>query len=127
MGRQFWIGIGLLAALLAITVGVSLVMSAIHQPAQAQLEQAAELALDGDMPRAAELAQQAKLRWERFRKVISAVADHSPMDEIDRLFAEAEVYAAVAEEEHFASCCAQLSTLVEGMAAAHSAAWWNLL
>ncbi len=127
MGRQFWVGITLLAVLLALTGGLSLAMDAIHQPAQVQLEQAAELALDGDLSRAAELALQARMRWERFRKMISAVADHSPMDEIDRLFAEAEVFAAVAEEEHFAACCAQLSVLVGGMADAHSAAWWNLL
>ena len=127
MGREFWVGIALLAVLLLLTGGMSFAMNTIHQPAQEQLIQAAELALAGDLPQAAELARQAGTRWERFRKMISAVADHSPMDEIDRLFAEAEVMAAAEEIDQFAACCGQLRVLVEGMADAHSAAWWNLL
>ena len=127
MGKHFWAGILLLAVLLAMTGGVSLAMSAVHAPAQTQLTRATELALAGDLPQATALARQAQQRWERFRQAICAVADHDPMDEIDQLFAEMEVFSAAADGEHFAACCAKLRVLVKAMADAHSAAWWNLL
>lgn len=127
MGKQFWVGVFLLLLLLGLTLGVAWGMEAIQEPAQKQLEQASVLALSGDMPQAAELAMQAKQRWERFWQVSAAVADHSPMDEIDKVFAEMEVYAKAGDEEHFAACCAQLSQLVGSMSDAHAHTWWNFL
>ena len=53
-------------------------------------------------------------------------ADHTPMEEIDALFAQVEVYAAAREETDFAAGCAALSRKVEAMGLAHGASWWNL-
>ena len=52
---------------------------------------------------------------------------HTPMEEIDALFAQVEVYAAAREEAEFAAGCAELSRRMEAMANAHGAQWWNVL
>lgn len=127
MGRRFWLGIGILVLFLVMGVVISLGMDAIHEPAEQALEQAAEKALDGQMEEAVVLARQAHARWDANWALTASVADHSPMDAVDELFAEMEVYAQAQEDKHFAACCAQLSRLVESMAAAHRFNWWNLL
>lgn len=127
MGKRFWLGIGILVLFLGTGLGISLGMDTIHGPAEQALEQAAEKALAGQMEEAVALARQAHARWEDNWALTASVADHSPMDEVDALFAEMEVYAQAQEDKHFAACCAQLSKLVESMAAAHRFSWWNLL
>ena len=127
MGKRFWLGIGILVLFLVMGVVISLGMDAIHGPAEQQLAQAAEKALNGQMEEAVRLARQAHARWEENWALTASVADHSPMDTVDALFAEMEVYAQAQEDKHFASCCAQLCKLVESMAAAHRFSLWNLL
>jgi len=127
MGKPFWAGLLLLGLLIVMALGGSAAMNRIHDPVRQALEQAAAAALDGDMLRGAELEQQAKAQWERSRKLVCAMADHSPMDEIDRLFAQAEVYALAQKQEELADACAQLARLMQSMTDAHSPTWWNLL
>ncbi len=127
MGKHFWLGIGILVLFFVLGLGTTWAMDAMHIPAEQELAQAARLALDGNMAEAEALAQQAKLRWEKWWDITASVADHSPMDEVDQLFAEMEVYAVAREEQHFAACCAQLSRLVSSMADAHRPAWWNFM
>lgn len=127
MGKIFWSGVLILTLLLGLTLGISWAMNAIHSPMQQSLEQAADAALAGDLSRARQLGQQANSRWERFRKAIATVADHSPMDEIDKLFSQMQAYAEAEEDTEFAACCVQLARLVKGMADAHILTWWNLL
>ncbi len=127
MGRRFWLGIGLLLVLLLAGLFIAHGMQALHTPEVQLLQQAEALALSGDFDRAVELALQAQSHWERYRHLTAAVADHTPMDEVERLFAEMEVYARVGEKPHFAACCNQLQIMCQAMAEAHSYAWWNLL
>lgn len=127
MGKRFWLGIGILVLFLGMGIGISLGMDAIHAPAERALEQAAEKALNGQMEEAVALAREAHDWWDDSWKLTASVADHSPMDEVDVLFEEMEVYAQAREDKHFAACCAQLGKLVESMAAAHRFNWWNLL
>lgn len=127
MEKQFWAGATLLILLLILALGVSWGMYALHLPAQTQLEQAVRAALTEDMPQALSLVRQAKQRWEYSWKISAATADHSPMDEIDKTFAELEVFADAGDAEHFAACCAQLSALIRSMYEAHAPTWWNFL
>lgn len=127
MGKRFYLGICLLIVLLLLGLGTAFGMSAIHTPEVALLKQAEELALEGDFAQAAQLASQAKSRWMHYRQLTAAVADHTPMDEAERLFAEMEIYARAQEEAHFAACCSQLQIMCKAVANAHSPAWWNLM
>ena len=126
MGKFFWSGTLILTLLLGLTLSISWAMDSIHTPMEQALEQAADAALTGDVDQARQLGTQAKQRWDRFRKAVAVVADHSPMDEIDQLFAQMQAYAQAEEETELASCCAQLARLVQSMADAHILTWWNL-
>ena len=127
MGRRFWIGVGTLCVFLAAGLGITWGMEKIHEPAAQTLSRAAQTAMDGDMEQASALARQAHDRWEHYWNLTASVADHSPMDDIDSLFAEMEIYAQAGEQNHFAACCAQLSKLLGSMSDAHAFSWWNML
>lgn len=123
---RFWLGAGLLAAFLALCLGVGVAMEQTHEPISAHLEQAAGACLDGDPQAGYALARQAHDRWRSGWNWVAAVSDHAPMDEIDSLFAQMETYAQAGLTGEFAACCNRLSQLVQAVAEAHSLHWWNL-
>lgn len=122
-----WFGAGILVVFLVLGVVTGIVMNDAHAPTEKLLEQAAEKTLSGDFENAVPLAMAAKSRWERQRNGTAAVADHSPMEDVDTLFAEMEVYARTEEKPHFAACCSELARRVQAMADAHAFSWWNVL
>lgn len=122
-----WLGVGLLALFLALGIVTMGLMDNAHLPTGDLLEQAAELALRGDMEQGVALGQEAKNRWERQWQATAVVADHSPMDDVDALFAEMEIYAKAGEAPHFAACCKELVKRVQAVAEAHRFSWWNIL
>ena len=127
MERRFLFGITILLLVLVFAIGVALGMKAIHAPTEAALTQAARLALDGDMEQAIPLAQKAYHRWQKYRRITAAFADHNPMDDTERLFREMLVYADAGEEPHFAACCTQLSAMLKAIYEAHSFSLKNIL
>lgn len=122
-----WLGVGILALFLALGFVTAEAMDNAHMPTQALLQQAAEKALNGDFAEATELGAQAKSRWDRHWNGTATVGDHSPMDEVDALFAEMEVYAQAEEKPHFAAVCKELSQRIQAFADAHRFRWWNIL
>lgn len=122
-----WFGVGLLTLFLILGIVTGSVMNDAHSPTGKMLMQAAEKTLNGDFQNAVPLAMAAKSRWERQRKGTATVADHSPMEDVDMLFAEMEVYARTGEKPHFAACCSELARRVQAMADAHAFSWWNVL
>mgnify|MGYP002551315613 FL=1 len=124
--KRSWIGFVLLLVLLAGGIAATWGMAKCHEPIARDLENAAKMALQGDMAQGEALMLQAREAWGRSRRLGACFADHTPMEEIDALFAEVEVYAAAREETDFAAGCAALSRKVEAMGQAHGASWWNL-
>lgn len=127
MERRFILGLTLLILVLALTIGAAIGMKAIHQPGEAALTSAAQLALDGDMEQAIPLARQAYSRWQKYRNITAAFADHNPMDDTERLFREMLVYAKTGEDPHFAACCEQLSAMLRAMYETHGFSLKNIL
>lgn len=125
--KRFWIGVGLLGVLLVAGIWVMVATNRIQMPISDLLAEAAEECLEGDFTEGIQLARQAQLQWRQHWQAIAAGANHQPMDEIDGLFAQMEVYARERQTMAFASCCARLSELVEAMGESHSLKWWNLL
>ena len=125
--NRFWFGAALLVLLLGIGIGSSLALDALHAPISRDLTAASQEALEERWDVAADLAIRAKDRWERQRHGIAAVSSHSPMEQIDCLFAELELYLQEKEAFPFAVCCASLSAWVQALAEAHAMSWWNLL
>lgn len=122
-----WLGAGILAALLILGVVTSAAIGDAHKPTGQMLEQAAEKTLGGDFDTGVALGMAAKARWERSWKATASVADHAPMDDVDALFGEMEVYARAGEEPHFAACCKELAQRLRAVADAHQWSWWNIL
>ncbi len=125
--KRLWLGIGILAAILALCCTVTLSMECIHTPIAEDLSRAAEAAQKEDWDKANALAAAAKARWEQYWHFTAMVADHTPMDELDGLFAELEVYGREQEMPHFAATCAHLCRLSQAMADSHTPSWWNLI
>lgn len=124
---RLWLGIGLMAVLLAAGIWVGNYMNTTGNDISAILDSAAETALSRDLQTATELAENAKDKWDTVWHRIAAMADHTPMDEIDSLFAQLENYAAAGLTGEFAAHCSRIAQLISAVAEAHSFNWWNLL
>ncbi len=127
MERRLVLGILLLALGLSLAIGTGLAMEAIHAPAEAALRDAAERSLAGDMETAVPLARKAYSRWEKYRNVTAVFADHTPMDDTQKLFQEMLVYARTEETPHFAAACMELSTMLKAMYETHAFSLKNIL
>ena len=126
MGRG-WLGAGILAVFLVLGLVIAAAGSNAHMPTGALLEQAAENTVAGDFEGGVAMGLEAKERWDRQWNGTAAIADHSPMDEVDALFAEMEIYAKTGEQPHFAACCKELAQRIQAVADAHRFSWWNIL
>ncbi len=125
--KRFWIGITVLAVLLAVGLGITLFISDSHEPISLSLAQAAQKAEAADWAQAAALAKQAMAAWMQCRDFTAAFADHTVLEEIDAIFAEIDVYAAMEDRISFAAACAHLSELTKAVAESHLPKWQNLL
>ena len=122
-----WLGAGILALFLILSLVTGELMDNAHAPTGELLDSAAEKALDGEFDTAVALGLAAKERWDRQWNGTATIADHSPMDDMDALFGEMEIYARTGEEPHFAACCRELARRVNAMADAHRFSWRNVL
>lgn len=125
--KRFWIGIGILCALLILGSVAAYLMYDIHDQIAQLLQQAQAAAFEEDWETAIPLASKAHGLWKQYWSFTAAFADHTPMDELDGMFAELMVFAREQEMPHFAAICAHLTQLAGAMADSHLPSWWNLL
>ena len=125
--KRLWLGVALLGVLLAASIAVQAVTSRLHHPIAQDLEQAADAALAEDWEQAQRLYRRAQDAWQRCHGATASIADHSPMDELDMLFAELNVFSREREAVHFAATCRSAAQMAQAMAQAHSLTWWNFL
>ena len=127
MERRFLLGLAILLLVLVFAIGTGVGMKAIHARGEAALTQAAQYALAGNMEQAVPLAREAYDRWQKYRGITAAFADHNPMDDTERLFREMLVYAETGEDPHFAACCSQLSAMLKATYETHGFSLKNIL
>lgn len=125
-GREL-IGLVLLIALLLTGLFTSWDMGRIHRDIARQMEEAAWFALSEDWEKARMAAAAAENSWNEHRNLSSLLADHTPMEEIDSLFARIGICSADRNAAEFAVHCAEASRKVEAMGEAHRLTWQNLL
>lgn len=125
--KRLWLGICVLALLLASGFAVTCFMERCHDPISRELAQAARAALAEDWDGALTAESAARAQWGRCRDFTAAFCDHSVLEEMDGLFAQAEVYAAGRDPLSFAATCAYLSSLADAVARSHLPNWQNLL
>ena len=125
--KRLWIGVAVLIVLLCIGISTTVFATHTHGDISQILQQASESALRGNWQEAKTLSLAAKERWETCRRLTASIADHEPMEQIDDLFAQMELYVWTRQQIPLAACCASLSVLTEAMAEAHAVNWWSLL
>ena len=118
-----YLGAAILGALLILGLWSGKAIGDRYDPTCGALESAAQAALSGDLEAAKALAGDARERWDAVWRKVAAVTSHTPMDEIDSLFAQALTRR---DATAFAAECARLAKLVEACAETHRLTWWNL-
>lgn len=124
--KKLWAGIGILAVLLTLGIGAAWVMQDVHQGLAHQLEQAAACSRS-DWEAANHLADSARGTWEKRRHLVAALVDHEPLEEINNLLDQLQLYQDDRHQESFAAVCLQLASLYTTLSESHSPYWWNLL
>lgn len=100
-----WLGCGILAVLLALSILFGLLTQHSTRDAAAALEQALE-ALDRDeTAQAVEAGTQARQHWQRHRRFLCAVLSHDELDGIEQGFAELRAYSAIGDAAELRSRC----------------------
>lgn len=121
--------LGCLLLLLLLVTGLlsGWIMERLTEPVSRTMEAASEAALREDWAEALALAEFARTRWEKHWNLCAVFADHTPMENINGLFAQLEIYAQSRDAQNFAAVCAQLREDIQAIGDAHSFTWWNLL
>ncbi len=125
--KRMWIGIGLLAVVLIGGVWSGKRMMNTHLPCAEDLEHAAACAMAEDWGSAGALAEKARDTWQQNRKISASVTDHEPMDEIDAIFEELEVYRAREETAAYSAGCMYLAEQLRDLGNSFRLSWWNIL
>lgn len=125
--KRLWIGIGFLIVMLAVGIFLTLQFSRIHEPLARDLWKASEMAAAQDWENATALTRQARADWEQYRHLIAAVADHEPLEEMEYLLDQLDIYAGEREAVHFCAVCVQIARLADAMLDSQQITWWNLL
>ena len=124
---RLWIGIGILVILLAMGIGLLWGSGIFFEELSREVEQAGELALSGNWEEAGKKASQSRERWEHWRKFWSSFTDHEPVEQMQALFSQLELYKKQKLEVDFAAVCRNLAHTAEAIDESHSLRWWSVL
>ncbi len=119
-------GVVLLAVLFMGGIAAQNRMAAIHGYSANLLEQAGREAQAEDWEAAQTLFYRARRNWKDNYNFTAALADHTPMEDVESLYAQLEVFAENRETLHFSALCMETAARLEAMADAHLLAWWNI-
>lgn len=123
--KRLWIGVGFLIVMLAVAIVLTVLFDRIHTPLAADLQEAAQLAMAQNWEKATALTQQARADWKRYREFIAAVADHEPLEKMEYLLDQLQVYAKLHRTADFSATCVELAALADAMLESQSLTWWN--
>ena len=125
--RRLWIGIILLAALLAGGIGMLLFSRNFCEEFSGTLETAAQAALAGEWAKAEVLTEKITGKWERNHKFLASFTDHEPMEEVEQLLSRLRLFQKAQLGVDFADTCQMLRQLCEAIDESHNLRWWSLL
>ena len=116
---RFRIGVGLLLALLVLSLGAQLGMAAAQKPVEEALEQALSAAWAGDFSAAQGALHRAWEHWDRARTLSAMLADHAFLEDVEADFATLSLWAREQERGDFCSLCAATILRLGAISAAH--------
>lgn len=117
--KRLWLGIGVLAALLALGFWTMGYADAHQEKICKGLEEAKQAALEEDWERVRALTARVCRLWEESWDGWSALSDHTELDEIDASFARLEVYCRDHHATDFAAESGALARQVEALGEGH--------
>lgn len=124
--KRLWIGIGLMAVMLLSGIMVPEILDECHESVVEDLDRAADMAMAGQWDSALRLLDRAEDNWEEKRPVTASFTEHEPMDDIDGMFEQLEIYAAAKDPVSFGSTCVYLSSRLDALGNGHDFNLWNL-
>ena len=126
MGKRTGLGIGILIFFLIGGILGAKQMENLCKPICRDLENAQNLVKQGQDQQASQLIDSAYRAWKKNRFHIAAFVNHDPIDEIDGLFFQTQIYGQLKEKTDFAAGCGRLSQLIDALWQSHKFTWWNL-
>lgn len=117
--KRLWVGVGVLAALLAVSLWVMGRADARQRRICSRLEQAKAAALREDWESVKRLTKESCDLWEKSWDGWSAISDHTELDEIDAGFARLEIYCRDGHATDYAAESAALARQVEALGEGH--------
>lgn len=124
--KRIWFGVVLLGVLLILGLGSSNLLERIHESQSEDLIRAAECAMEGNWAGAGKYQQSVRREWDKHRSLVAALSDHAPMEQVEGLFAQLEVFAASQDTVSYSSTCRYLSSQLDALGNAHSLTLPNL-
>jgi hypothetical protein len=91
------------------------------------INRAAELAMEGNWAAAQQRTGTARREWDKNRMLIAALTDHTPMDQVEGLFAQLEAYGRQQDALSYSSTCLYLARQLEALGKSHSLSLENFL
>ncbi len=125
--KKLWLGLGLLAGLLVLGLGVLGLLTEKSSRAEEALRRASEAAEAGDMALALERAAEARQCWQAAVPAVDAVTSHEETDEIQRGLAELLALGRSGKREDFLACCARVRVMTAHLAEMERPVWYNIL
>lgn len=125
--KRMWIGVVLLAVMLATGVGMLLVSRDFYGEFSDSLDQAGEYALAENWVAAGNKLRESQRLWKQYRRFWAASTDHEPVEEVQRLFSQLEVYEKCRQGTEFAAICRSIVHRAEAIDEAQSLKWWSIL
>lgn len=124
---RLWIGIGILAILLAMGIGLLWGSGVFFEELSQDLQQAGDFALAGNWQAAGEKVEKSREKWEAYRPFWASFTDHEPVEQMQNLFAQLELYRTRQLEVEFAAVCRNLVHVAEAIDESHGLKWWSVL
>ena len=125
--KRLWIGVVLLAVMLVAGVAMLVVSRNFYGAFSAALEQAGECALAENWEEAGDKLRESRRLWEQYRRFWSASADHEPVEDVQSLFSQLEVYEKCRLGVDFAAVCRSIVHRAEAIDEAQGLKWWSIL
>ena len=120
-------GAAVLLAVGLVCLWTGWMLNRFAEPVCRELRLAREEALAESWEEASFHALAAETAWEGKWHNLASAADHTPLEDIDDLFARLRVFRRLKKSDEFAALCAQLECRLEAVSNAHALSWWNFL
>ena len=125
--NRLWIGIGVLAVLLAMGISLLFVSLNFHEDFSQNLKAAGRSAMSGNWEDAEKKLAHSREKWQNYRRFWASFTDHEPVEQIQQLFSQLELFQTRRLEVEFASACYALAELSEAIDESHNLRWWSIL